>query len=155
MLKRRIHSVEDFISLTDSLLGESEWLCINQKLINNFADVTKDHQWIHVDEKKIHEESPYGVAIAHGYLLVALIPYFMDQICKFENLDRIVNYGMDKIVFSAPVPVNSKLRLRAFLKSAKDLGEICFATIQCVFEIEGVAKPVMEGNIKYLYYFKS
>ena len=52
MLKRRIHSVEDFISLTDSLLGESEWLCINQKLINNFADVTKDHQWIHVDEKK-------------------------------------------------------------------------------------------------------
>ena len=151
---RIISSIDSFLKLKDQTLGFSDWLNIDQSFINRFADATMDHQWIHVDENRAKSESPYGTAIAHGYLLVSLIPYFMDQIVKVEDLERIINYGIEKMVFKAPVPVNSRLRMKAHLKSAKDLGYICLANIVCTFEIEGQEEPVLEGQIKYIYYLK-
>lgn len=154
MPKLVINTVDEFQNLTDKELGVSEWLTINQTMIDHFADATLDHQWIHIDSQRAKEGSPFGSTIAHGYLLVSLIPHFLEQIFSVSNLDHIVNYGIDKLVFKAPVPVNSRLRMRAFIKSSKDLGGICLAQIQCVMEIEDSETPVLEGVIKYLYYFK-
>ncbi len=150
-----LKSVEDFLQQAKLPLGTSEWLTVDQQMIDKFAEATLDFQWIHVDSKRIVEESPYGAAIAHGYLVLSLIPHFLNSIYEVKNLDRIVNYGIDKMVYRSPVSVGSRLRMKAFLKSAKDLGEICLANIQCEFEIEGREEPVLEGNIKYLYYFKN
>ena len=150
-----LNSVEDLISSVGIELGVSNWTIVDQVMIDKFAEVTLDHQWIHVDTKKASEESPYHKTIAHGYLTLSLLPYFLDQILHINNLDKIVNYGIEKMVFKSIVPVDSRLRMRAFLKEAKDLGSICLATIQCRFEVEGQQDPVLEGKIKYLYYLKS
>ena len=135
-------------------LGTSEWLTIDQNVINHFADSTFDHQWIHVDSERAKTDSPYQKTIAHGYLTLSLIPHFLDQIFEVENLKQLVNYSVEKMVFRSAVPVNSNLRMKATLKSAKDLGDICKASIQCSFEVEGKMEPVLEGSIIFLYYFR-
>jgi len=154
MSKRILKSVDDFLNLSGELLGTSEWLTINQDVINHFADSTFDHQWIHVDAERVKKDSPYQTTIAHGYLTLSLIPHFLDEIIEAENLKQLVNYSVDKMVFHSVVPVNSKLRMKATLKSAKDLGDICKASILCSFEVEGKEDPVLEGTIVFLYYFK-
>ena len=142
-----INSVEEFLALKGCCLGESNWLEIHQDMINQFASVTKDNQWIHIDPQRASKESPYGISIAHGYLLISLIPFFLTQIIKINNLDRIINYSIDKMVFKHPVTAGSLLRMKAVLKSAKDLGGICLATIQCIFESKEADNPVFEGGI--------
>lgn len=134
-------------------LGTSDWLNIDQKRIDMFADVTQDHQWIHIDVVRARAESPYGNTIAHGYLLISLIPHFLNQIIEIQNVERIVNYGVDKMIFKAPVLVNSQIRMKALLDSAKDLGNLCYTNIKCIFETKDNDEPVLEGRIKYLYYF--
>lgn len=153
MNKRIIESVENFLSLSGELLGESDWIYVSQEMINLFADVTFDHQWIHVDPERAKNESPYKTTIAHGYLTLSLIPHFLNEIIEVNNLKQLVNYSVDKMVFHSSVPVDSRLRMKAVLKSAKDLGDICKASIQCVFEVEGKDEPVLEGSIIFLYYF--
>lgn len=148
-----INSVGEFLQLEGQNLGQSEWLNVSQEIINNFADATFDHQWIHVDEQRAKQESPYNSTIAHGYLTLSLLPYLLNQILRVNNLKQLVNYGIEKMTYKSVVPVNSRLRINATLKSAKDLGDICKANIYCSFEIEGHAKPVLEGLIVYLYYF--
>jgi acyl dehydratase len=149
-----LKSVDDFLNLSGQLLGISEWLTIDQDAINHFADSTFDHQWIHVDIERAKTDSPYQTTIAHGYLTLSLIPHFLDEIIEVENLKQLVNYSVEKMVFRSVVPVNSKLRMKATLKSAKDLGNICKASLLCSFEIEGEEKPVLEGTIVFLYYFE-
>lgn len=149
-----ICAIDDFQKLVGHELGTSEWLTIDQNLINQFAVATMDNQWIHVDQDRCIKESPFGLTIAHGYFLVSLIPYFLCQIISVKNLDRLVNCGIDRLNFKAPVPVNSHLRMKASLKSSKDLGTACLATIQCLMEIENSETFVLEGTIKFLYYFK-
>lgn len=154
MSKRILKSVDDFLNLAGDVLGTSEWLTINQDVINHFADSTFDHQWIHVDTERTKTDSPYQKTIAHGYLTLSLIPHFLDEIIKVENLKQLVNYSVEKMVFHSVVQVNSKLRMKATLKSAKDLGNICKASILCSFEVEGKEEPVLEGTIVFLYYFE-
>jgi len=149
-----IKNIEHLLSMEGKCLGSSEWLTIDQNVINHFADSTFDHQWIHVDAERAKTDSPYQTTIAHGYLTLSLIPHFLDQIIEVENLKQLVNYSVEKMVFRSAVPVNSKLRMKATLKSAKDLGNICKASILCSFEVEGNEKPVLEGTIVFLYYFK-
>lgn len=153
MNKRIIETIEDFLNLSGKLLGESEWISVSQNVINHFADATFDHQWIHVDTERAKKESPYQTTIAHGYLTLSLIPHFLSEIIEVNNLKQLVNYSVEKMVFRSAVPVDSKLRMKATLKSAKDLGNICKASIQCVFEVEGKDEPVLEGTILFLYYF--
>lgn len=154
MAKCIINSIEDYLALTGKVLGHSEWFNISQEVIDRFADATNDHQWIHVDTEKARSESPYKTTIAHGYLTLSLLPYFLSQIIEVNNISQLINYGIDKMVFKAVVPVDSEIRLQATLKSAKDLGNICLATIHCIFQLAGSETPVLEGDIKYLYYFK-
>ena len=149
-----IESVDDFIKLSGERLGESNWLKVDQDMINQFADATHDHQWIHVDTERAKDESPYKSTIAHGYLTLSLLPCLLDEIIEVKNLKQYVNYGIEKMVYKAAVPVNSNLRMSATLKSAKDLGGICKTNILCSFYIEGNETPVLEGTIIYIYYFK-
>lgn len=153
MSKTIIHNIDEFIERKGTELGVSEWFEVSQEVINNFADATRDHQWIHVDTNKAATDSPYGSTIAHGYLTLSLLPSFLDEIIVVHNLKQLVNYGIKDFTFKNAVKVGSRLRMRASVKSAKDLGNICQATITCTFEVEGLEEPVAEGNIIFLYYF--
>ena len=154
MSKTIIHNIDEFIERKGTELGVSEWFEVSQEVINNFADATRDHQWIHVDTNKAATDSPDGSTIAHGYLTLSLLPSFLDEIIEVHNLKQLVNYGIKDFTFKNAVKVGSRLRMHASVKSAKDLGNICQATITCTFEVEGLEEPVAEGNIIFLYYFE-
>ena len=154
MSKTIIHNIDEFIERKGTELGVSEWFEVSQEVINNFADATRDHQWIHVDTNKAATDSPYGSTIAHGYLTLSLLPSFLDEIIEVRNLKQLVNYGIKDFTFKNAVKAGSRLCMRASIKSAKDLGTICQVTITCTFEVEGLDEPVAEGNIIFLYYFE-
>ena len=154
MSKTIIHNIDEFIERKGTDLGVSEWFEVSQEVINNFADATRDHQWIHVDADKAKTDSPYGSTIAHGYLTLSLLPSFLDEIIEVRNLKQLVNYGIKDFTFKNAVKAGSRLCMRASIKSAKDLGTICQVTITCTFEVEGLDEPVAEGNIIFLYYFE-
>ena len=113
MEKVIINSYEEFEKLVGQQIGVSEWLEIPQERINQFADATLDHQWIHVDAERAKAESPYKSTIVHGYLTLSLLPYLWNQIIEVNNLKMMVNYGMDKMKFGQPVITGSRVRLVA------------------------------------------
>ena len=154
MSKTITHNIDEFIERKGTELGVSEWFEVSQEVINNFADATRDHQWIHVDADKAKTDSPYGSTIAHGYPTLPLLPSFLDEIIEVRNLKQLVTYGIRDFTFKNAVKAGSRLCMRASIKSAKDLGTICQVTITCTFEVEGLDEPVAEGNIIFLYYFE-
>lgn len=153
MSKLIINSYEEFASHLGQQLGISEWLEVDQERINQFADATLDHQWIHVEPERAKVESPYKSTIAHGYLTLSLLPYLWGQIIEVNNLKMMVNYGMDKMRFGKPVLTGSRVRLNATLKNIENLRGICKAEISFTIEIEGQRKPALEGIATFLYYF--
>lgn len=148
-----INSYEEFAAHLGEEIGTSEWLTVDQDRINQFADATLDHQWIHVDVERAMAESPYKSTIVHGYLTLSLLPYFWNQIIKVNNLKMLVNYGMDKMRFGQAVPVGSRLRMVTKLHEIANLRGICKASIAFKIEIEGQRKPALEGIATFLYYF--
>jgi acyl dehydratase len=123
-------------------LGVSDWLKIDQKRINAFADCTGDHQWIHVNEE-MAAQGPFGKTIAHGYLTVSLLPSFSSDISIVPEGTRMaINYGMNKLRFVNPVPVGSKIRDRMSLTNIEEKGGGRFlVTTTHTIEIEGADKP--------------
>ena len=122
-------------------LGETGWLEIDQQRINTFAEATGDHQWIHVDEEKA-KAGPFGSTIAHGYLTVSLVNYFLPQLIDVQGISMGVNYGVDKIRFPAPVPVGSKIRGKGVLASAVDTKDGGIQSkVTVTIEIEGGDRP--------------
>ena len=148
-----INSYEEFAAHLGEEIGTSEWLTVDQDRINQFADATLDHQWIHEDVERAKAESPYKSTIVHGYLTLSLLPYFWNQIIKVNNLKMLVNYGMDKMRFGQAVPVGSRLRMVTKLHEIANLRGICKASIAFKIEIEGQRKPALEGIATFLYYF--
>ncbi len=153
MEKLIINSYEEFAAHLGEQLGVSEWLEVSQERINQFADATLDHQWIHVDVERAKTESPYKSTIAHGYLTLSLLPYMWEQIIEVNNLKMMVNYGMDKMRFGKPVLTGSRVRLVASLAEIENLRGICKTSIKFQIEIEGDRKPALEGVATFLYYF--
>jgi acyl dehydratase len=102
-------------------IGVSDWHQITQEQINQFADATLDHQWIHVDTERAKTESPFKTTIAHGYLTLSLIPYFWKQVAEVQNLKMEVNYGIEQLKFQQPVLVNNEVRCRVGVKSIINL----------------------------------
>ena len=149
-----INSYEELASHLCQQLGVSDWLEVSQERINQFADATLDHQWIHVDVERAKQESPYKSTIAHGYLTLSLLPHLWNQIIQVNNLEMMVNYGMDKMRFGKPVITGSRVRLNASLASIENLRGICKAGIKFAIEIDGQRKPALEGIATFLYYFK-
>lgn len=137
-----ITSIDDAVSLIGSELGVSDWLVIDQQRINDFADVTGDHQWIHVDVERAGAESPYGAPIAHGFLTLSLIPALSKANFRVENAKLAINYGLNKVRFLSAVPVDSRIRVRSELADAvaKDQSTVDL-TLRHTIEIDGVDKP--------------
>ena len=137
-----ISSIDDAVSLVGSELGVSDWLEIDQQRINDFADVTGDHQWIHVDVERAKNESPYCAPIAHGFLTLSLIPALSKDNFRVQNAQLVINYGLNKVRFLSAVPVGSRIRVRSELADAvaKDAGTVDL-TVRHTIEIDGVDKP--------------
>ena len=149
-----INSYDEFAAYLGKELGVSDWLPVDQERINKFADATLDPLWIHVDVERAKRESPYKSTIAHGYLTLSLLPYLWNQIIKVNNLEMMVNYGMDQMKFGQAVVTGSRIRLVAKLKDITNLRGICRAAIDFKIEIEGQRKPALQGIATFLYYFK-
>jgi acyl dehydratase len=121
-------------------LGYSDWRSVTQKEIDLFAEATGDHQWIHVDAEKA-ASGPYGKTIAHGYLTLSLVPVLVQQIYQVTGLSMQVNYGVDKLRFPAPVPVDSRIRGSAELIKLERNDKGARATVRVTVEVEGSEKP--------------
>lgn len=122
----------------------SDWLEITQERVNRFADATNDHQWIHLDAERSARESPFRTTIGHGFLTLSLLSYFLYESIHFEKLRMGVNYGMNRVRFTAPAPVGSRLRARFALLDFEELPENgAQLTWKVTIEREGGDKPVM------------
>lgn len=136
-----IKSIEEAQSLVGSELGVSDWLEIDQKRVNDFADVTGDHQWIHIDVERAKKESPYKAPIAHGFLTLSLIPALSKDNYRVENAKLGINYGLNKVRFLNAVPVGSRVRARSELIDVKAKEGVADLTVRHTIEIDGVEKP--------------
>ena len=132
-------------------LGYSDYVEITQEQVNQFAEATGDHQWIHVDVERAKRESPFGGPIAHGYLTLSLGPRVAPQVVRVEGVKLAVNYGCDKVRFPSPVPVGSKLRLGIELLEVSEVAGGVQAKERFTFEVEGAAKPacVAEALVRF------
>jgi acyl dehydratase len=149
---RTFTSAEELKAAVGEQLGYSDWLEIDQKRIDLFADATGDHQWIHVDPEKA-AAGPFGTTIAHGYLTLSLLPLLVPQVMKVEGAQMGVNYGTNKVRFPAPVPVGSRLRATAVLKEVAEAGGGVQVTAAVTVEHEGGDKPVCVAESVSRYYF--
>ena len=122
-------------------LGVSDWHEVTQDEINDFADVTGDHQWIHVDRERA-KETPFGGTIAHGYYVLSLAPRFTYEMYTMTGFAFALNYGLNRVRFISPMPVGGKVRMRAKLLSVDDVPGGAQLVTECTFEREGGEKPV-------------
>lgn len=121
-------------------LGASDWLTVDQQLVNAFADVTDDQQWIHVDPQRA-AAGPFGTTIAHGFLTLSLFPRLVRQVYRVEGTTMGVNYGLNKVRFPAPVPVGSRVRADVSVLDVSDVPGGLQLVVRATLEIEGSAKP--------------
>ena len=138
---QKIGSIEAAQALVGRELGVSDWMEIDQKRINDFADVTGDHQWIHVDVERAKAESPYKTPIAHGFLTLSLIPALSKDNFRLENAKLAINYGLNKVRFLGAVPVGARIRVRSEMADAAAKGDAVDLTVKHTIEIEGSDKP--------------
>lgn len=125
-------------------VGVSDWVTIDQETIDKFADATGDHQWIHVDVERAKREMPGGRTIAHGFLTLSIVPRLSATIWSVEKRSRGLNYGSNKLRFTAPVPVDSRVRLKQTLLAADDVkNDGIRLTFENVIEIEGEERPAL------------
>jgi acyl dehydratase len=130
-------------------LGTSDWETIEQSQIDQFAEATHDHQWIHVDPE-MAAQGPFGTTVAHGYLSLSMLPYFVSQVLNVSDVRMGINYGTEKIRFTAPVPVGSQVRLKATLRSSERRGEGVLYRLGVEIEIKDSEKPALVGEVLYL-----
>ena len=136
-------------------IGVSDWLTVDQALIDKFADATGDHQWIHVDVERAKKDMPGGKTIAHGFLTLSLIPMLSQQISHINNVRNGINYGCNKVRFTNPVEAGSRVRARAKLVAADELkGGGVRLTNEVTIEIEGQEKPACIAETMAIVYGK-
>jgi len=141
---RSIETPQDMKKLIGEEIGVSEWVTIDQATIDKFAEATGDHQWIHVDVERAKTEMPSGKTIAHGFLTLSLVPRLSATIWKIEKRSRGINYGLNKLRFTAPVPVDSRVRLKQKLLAADDVKDSGVRlTFENTIEIEGGSQPAL------------
>lgn len=121
-------------------LGPTEWLAIEQDRVNGFADVTGDHQWIHVDTERA-KDGPFGGTIAHGYLTMSLVNFFLPQLIEVQGFAHAVNVGADRLRFLAPVKVGSRIRGVGEIVSVEEIKGAIQSVVRVTVEIEGSDKP--------------
>ena len=152
MAQTTVTGVQGVQSLVGQQLGYSDWVEVTQEQVNQFAEATGDHQWIHVDPERAKKESPFGGPIAHGYLTLSLIPSLLPEIVEIEGFRMGVNYGTEKVRFPAPVPVGSRVRAGAIMESATLFDGGITMNMGVTVEIEGGTKPAMVATVVYRRY---
>jgi acyl dehydratase len=138
---RTITGLDELRQAEGEVLGTSDWHEITQADVDTFADVTGDHQWIHVDVERARQ-TPFGGTIAHGYYTLSLAPRLSDQILRLDGFAFGLNYGLNKVRFPAPVPVGARVRLTCKLAKLEDIPGGAQVTFENTFEVEGGDKPV-------------
>lgn len=133
-------------------LGVSDWVTVDQPMIDKFADATGDHQWIHVDVERAKTEMPGGKTIAHGFLTLSLVASLAHQIYDIRKRSRGINYGSNKVRFTAPVPVGSRVRLSQTLKNVEEISGGVRMTFESTMEVEGSARPALVAETLSLAY---
>ncbi len=152
MGKLTINGFTEFQNYIGKELGASPFIKVTQEQINKFADATLDHQWIHTNPVRA-ANGPFKSTIAHGYLILSLVPYLWEEIADIREVKLLVNYGIEKMKFNQPVMVNNEVRLRVSLKSLTDLRGITKAEMDIVMEIRDNPKPAFTATIIFLYHF--
>jgi acyl dehydratase len=147
-----VNGIDGLRELEGQHLGYSEYVEVTQEQVNQFADATGDHQWIHVDVERAEKESPFGGPIAHGYLTLSLSPVLVPQVVRVEGVKMGVNYGCDKVRFPSPVPVGSKLRVGVELLDVTDIAGGAQIKMRFTFEREGGEKPACIAENIFRYY---
>lgn len=151
---RTFTSADELVAAVGDTIGTSDWLEVTQKMVDQFAEATGDHQWIHVDVERAKKESPFGGPVAHGYLTLSLLPALSWQTYTVENTTMGVNYGSNKVRFVNPVLVGSRVRLTAVLASAEPLPNNALQlTVDSTIEIEGADKPALVAQVISRLYF--
>jgi len=153
MSKLVIGSHAEFAKHIGKELGVSEYLKIEQGRVNDFAEATIDHQWIHTDPERAKKEGAFGGTIAHGYLTLSLLPYLWEQIADIRNIKMMINYGIEKLKFNKAVLVGDEVRLKVNLTSLLDLRGITKCQLNVVLEIKDQKKPAFTGELIFLYHF--
>ncbi len=144
-------SIEELRARAGSHLGFSSWHEVTQDEVNSFAAATEDYQWIHTDVERA-KTGPYGQTIAQGYLTLALAVPLLFDVFEVKGTDFVVNYGLNRVRFPAPVPVGARIRLGALLKLVKDVEGGAQALLEATFELEGGGKPPCVAEILFRFY---
>ncbi len=154
MEKVIISTHKEFETYIGHEIGVSDYVKIDQERVDAFADATLDHQWIHLDQERAKAEGKFGGTIAHGYLTISLLPHLWQQIADIQNIEMMINYGIEKLKFNQAVVVGSEVRLRVKLSSLADLRGITKCQLNVSLEIKGENKPAFTGEFIFLYHFK-
>ena len=147
-----IDSPADVAKHVGQTLGPTDWVTIDQTMIDRFAEATGDHQWIHVDVERAKHEMPGGKTIAHGYLTLSLIPRLTQMLYHFKHRTRGINYGSNKVRFTSPVPAGARVRMRLTFKAVEPIEGGVRITSECVIEIEGQTRPALVAEVMGLSY---
>jgi acyl dehydratase len=146
-----VEGVEGLKGLVGQHIGWSDYEQVTQEQINTFAEATGDHQWIHVDVERA-KTGPFGGPIAHGYLTLSLLPYFLPKMWHVGGFSMGVNYGAEKIRFPSPVPSGAKVRCGATVDAVEDVAGGVQVSLTCTVEVEGAPKPSCVATVLYRYY---
>ncbi len=152
MAPRIVRTIDDARALIGQEIGVSGWVLVSQPRIDQFAAATDDHQWIHTDTARAAREMPGGQTIAHGYLLLSLMPALMEEVVRMPTLERAINYGLNKVRFKNPVPAGSRVRLKCVLLQAQKRAGALQVVLENTLEIEGQAKPACIAEVIALYF---
>jgi acyl dehydratase len=138
-----LETPKDLLQHVGRELGPSEWMTVDQAMIDKFADATGDHQWIHVDVERAKREMPGGRTIAHGYLTLSLVPRLAATLMRVKKRSRGVNYGSNKVRFINPVPAGARIRLRQRIANVEEIPGGVRTTSEMTVEVEGQPKPAL------------
>jgi len=138
-----VEKPKDLAPYVGQKLGTSDWVLVDQAMIDTFAEVTGDQEWFHVDPERARHEMPGGSTIAHGFLTLSLVARMSSMIYQIRSRQRGVNYGMNRLRFTAPVPAGSRIRLHETLKAADPIEGGIRLTLDCVVEIENAPRPAL------------
>lgn len=129
-------------------LGPSPWIVVTQDMIDRFADLTHDRQWIHVDPARAERETLNGRTIAHGYLTLSLLPALQAGLIRFEGFDRILNYGLDRLRYPSAVETGRRMRLRQTVEGVTPIDEATFRlTLASTIEVEDQERPALVATL--------
>ena len=139
---RVFNGVDELRAAKGTEIGTSEWFVVGQERIDGFADATEDHQWIHVDAEKA-KSGPFGTTIAHGFLTLSLLPKLVQGVYRVEGVKMGVNYGMNKVRFTNPVPVGGRVRAKVELTDVTDVSGGVQLALGVTVELEGSDRPAL------------